>query len=102
APEHAVGVADELARRQARGARDERCPQEFPGHRFIAAFSLRLALTMYALAPLGLVRPSAVVIASRVMSWPKCSVITRFSVSSRASSMRARTTVRASPASRAA
>src|SRR6185503_112341 len=58
-PERAVRVTGELFGRQAPCARDERRPQDFAFHRFIAAFNLRLALTMYALAPLVLVSPSA-------------------------------------------
>src|SRR6185503_6918678 len=93
--ERAVSVAAELFRRQALSARNERRTQDFVFHRFTAAFNFRLALTMYALAPLVLVRPSAVVTASSRMSWPKCSVITRFSVSSRTSSINVLTMVRA-------
>src|SRR5713101_1957651 len=68
--ERVVCVPSELLDGEAFGARFERCLQEFTFHRFTAALNFRLALTMYALAPLALVRPSAAVIASSRMSWP--------------------------------
>ena len=68
--ERAVGVASQLFDRQALVARTKRRSQDFVFHRITAAFSFRLALTMYALAPLALVKPSDVVIASSRMSWP--------------------------------
>ena len=66
--ERAVGVASQLFNRQALVARRQRRSQDFIFHRFTAAVSFRLALTMYALAPLVLVKPSAAVIASSRIS----------------------------------
>ena len=66
--ERTVSVASELFNRQALASRRQRRSQDFIFHRFTAAASFRFALTIYALAPLVLVKPSAAVIASSRIS----------------------------------
>jgi len=66
--ERAVGVTAELVDRHAVGSGLQGAVEEFFFHLLTAAFSFRLALTMYAFAPLAFVSPSVAVIASSRIS----------------------------------
>src|SRR6478736_3793390 len=68
--QRAVGVTAENIECRTIGTRAKRLRQDFRFHFLMAALNLRRALTMYAFAPLALVRPSCAVIASSRISCP--------------------------------